>query len=323
MNPYVLNTGTYSITAANSTAYVVGGGAPGTLGQATPFFMGSYDFAPWQGPPQQNQGDWNQSTQSVPTGAATARFNLVQTVNPTAGAGGRIFPLQNTDFMRNFAICTLASGWDYFPGNFGQNSVNTAAALAGGTAGAINIGIGPDIMSGFFTSPVVEIDLKRLIGGSRFGAFWIWAVWLGYNLAATENIQIRTVVESGESEGAQNDTLAISVPIPVIQAGPWAVGNESLLNSVAKSGPMSKMRSLRGVIANGGDAIAGSVIQYSGMVPVANTPLAAAAGTAVSFGAGVPALGAPIIEGIDHMVMYAESTLATPAGPCIATFTGS
>ena len=323
MKPYVLNTGTYSITAANSTAYVAGAGAPGTLGQATPFFMGSYDFAPWQGPPQQNQGDWNQTTQSIPTGKATARFNLVQTVNPTAGGGGRIAPLQATDFMRNFAICTLASGWDYFPGNFGQLGANTAVSLAGTQAGVLNIGIGPDLMSGFFNGPVVELDLPRLIGGSRFGAFWVWAVWLGYNLAPTENIQIRTVVEEGTAEGAQNDTLAVSVPIPAIEAGPWALGNEGVLTAVGKVGPMSKMRSLRGVIANGGDAIAGSVIQYSGMVPVVNTALGAPAGAAGSFGAGVPALGNPIIEGIDHMVMYAQSTLGTPAGPAIATFTGS
>jgi hypothetical protein len=320
---YVLNTGTYNVTAANSTAYVPGAGASGTLGQASPFFMGSYDFKPWQGPPPENQGDWNQTTQSVPTGKASARFNLNQTVNPTAGAGGRIAPLQNTDFMRNFAICTLASGWDYFPGNFGQLSTASPAALAGAQAGVINIGVGPDIMSGFFNSPVVEIDLDPLIGGSRFGAFWIWAVWLGYNLAATETVTVRTTVESGQAAGPQNDTLAVSVPIPVIGAGPWGLGNESVLSAIAKTGPMHRARNMRATIANGGDAIAGSVIQYSGMVPVANTAFAAPAGAAATFGAGVPPLGNPIIDGIDHMVMYSQSTLGTPAGPCIATFCGS
>lgn len=262
MQPYVLNTGTYNISQANSTAYVVGAGGTGTLGQATPFFMGSYDFRPWQGPPPENQGDWNQTTQSVPSGKASARFNFVQTVNPTAGAGGRINPLGLPfDVMRNFAIVTLASGWDYFPGNFGQLGTNTAAALAGAQAGVINIGIGPDIMSGFFNSPVVEINLDPLIGGSRFGAFWIWAVWLGFNFSPAQGFQIRTTVESGLAAGAQNDTLAVSVPIPQIQAGPWALGNESLLNAVAKTGPMQKARNIRAAIANGGDPIAGSVIQ--------------------------------------------------------------
>lgn len=323
MRSYVLNTGTYTVSNANSTAYVAGAGGSGTLGQAAPFFMGSYDFKPWQGPPRDNRGDWNQTTQSIPTGKASARFNLVNEVNPTAGAGGRINPLGfSTDVMRNVAIVCLASGWDYFPGNFGELNVGTAAALAGPQAGTLNIGIGPDIMSGFFNSPVVEIDLDPLIGGSRFGAFWIWAVWVGYNFAAGEEFSIRTTVESGVAAGAQNDTLAISVPIPVIQPGPWAIGNESQLNAIAKTGPMQHARNLRGAIANGGDAIAGSLIQYAGMVPIANTPIAAPAGTATTFGAGVPAID-PIIDGIDHLVMYAESSLATAAGPAIATFCGS
>lgn len=327
--PHLIRTGSYRITQANSTPYFAGSGRPGVLGQATPFFLGTYDFRPWQGPaPAPSGTDWDKTAQAVPSGCVTARFNLLQTVNPISLTSGRIQALGRTDFMRHMCFVTLASAWDYSEGDFGLVSTGTFAALSGAGSPFINIGIGPDLMSGFFDRPEIELDLCALANGARFASFWVWAVWLGYALTSSETITLRTVVEEGPARRPSNDILPISVPVTDVLAGPWAPGDEALNNAIAKAGPgivlgTSGTTYLRGALANGGDAVEGSIVQYCGPVPVANTAIVAAAGGPAAFGAGIPALGNPIIGGIDRAIVYLRSSVSTAAGPVIVSFARS
>jgi len=325
--PELTRWGTYNVTSTNSTAFVAGSGGSGTLGQAPLYSVGIYDFKPWQGPPPTPSGsDWSRGVQAVNSGCATLRVVRVQQDNPLVAnaASGNIQTLGTEDSMRRVAMPLLVSAWDYFDGDFGELTSQLVSNLDDTEAGWINMGIGPDVMPGFYTQPVVELELSKLAGGCRFAAFWLWATWVCYNPSSTSPLKFRTVVEDGAPTRCMSDILPVSVPITKIKAGAWGgPGSGDLTNAIAKVGPLYASRKIRPAITNGGDPISGEVRLYDGQVQINQTGFSAGAAGATSPTFGVPALGSSLIDGISDVVLYAESDAATAAGPAIVSFTGS
>lgn len=325
--PTLTRWGSYKVTSANSTAFVAGSGGSGTLGQAPLYSVGIYDFKPWQGPPPTPSGnDWSRGVQAVKSGHATLRVVRVQEDSPLVvnGTSSNIQTLGTDDVMRRSALSVLVSAWDYFDGDFGELTSQLISNLDDSEAGWINMGIGPDIMPGFFTQPAVEVDLSKLAGGCRFAAIWLWSTWVCYNPAVGTTHVYRTVVEDGLPNRCMADILPISVPLTKIKTGAWGgPGSGDLTNAVAKVGPLYASRKLRPAITNGGDAISGEVRLYDGQVQINQTAFSAGAAGATTPTFGVPPLGASLVDGISNVVLYAESDAGTAAGPAIVSFTGS